>query len=307
MRKLLLLFALPFAFCAHIAAYTLPKDTFFVALTTIAAYNPNNEMFDFKYPYALPLLNALYTHRFINEEEGQTLSANIGANLAPVWLNASADIRYSPWKPVTLTLGAEGGTSFNMSLGSLDLQSLAVYDSNSCSYDSLTPFLHYRYALYAQAALSFDIGSFTLSGNYRASYVGMTGVEDGEMWKYMFSKENVNGFRYDAAATISYRLQGALVKTAGVTATASGYFSDSFFASRYENYDATFTSMTLTPTISLGWSRKDFLSISSPFASSRDFCRETDGDDDADFTPFTASDGAKWSWNGILLTYTHVF
>ena len=307
MRKLLLLFVLPLAFCAHIAAYQMPKDTFFVALTTIAAYNPNNEMFDFDYPYALPLLNAGYTHRFINEEEAQTLSANIGATLAPVWLNASADVSYSPWKPLTLTLGAEGGTSFNMSIASLDLQSLAVYDSDSCTYESLTPFLHYRYALYAQAALSFDIGSFTLSGNYRASYVGMTGVEDGEMWKYMFTKENVNGFRYDAAATISYRLPFALVRTAGVTATASGYFSDSFFASRYENYDATFATMTLTPTISGGWSSKDFISLSIPFGSSRDFSAKTDGDDDMDFTPFTASDGAKWSWNGILLTYTHVF
>ena len=124
------------------------------------------------------------------------------------------------------------------------------------------------------------------------------------MWKYMFMGEQVNGLKYDVSATLAYGLPFKFLRSASVTGRFTGYFSDSFFDEKYSNYDATFCDISITPSLMAGIGRKDIFVLAVPFGTKRNYIG---GDDDKDDEPLLKSDGRKWLWNGVMLTWTHIF
>ena len=302
------------SFLAFSEVQSRPKTQFYTMATFVAAYNPSADMIDFDYPYVFPMLSSCFSHRFTDSEAINALSFNLNGTLAPIWLSAAACFDYTPLPFCTLSLGAESGTSWNFALGDLEVNSIGVYNPSVAEYDDVTPFTHWLYSFFVQARFSYDIGkllssekhSLTVSAVYKASYTALSGVENGVMWKEMFSCEQVNGFRYNAMLNLSYKVPNPYLRAVSFTASADGYFSESYFDDEYESYDKTFMNIKLAPTLSGGIGYKDVFTLSFPFSARRKYDENT-GEDEKDYKPLLKSDGREWTWNGVMLTYTHIF
>ncbi|MCR5764260.1 MAG: hypothetical protein K6G00_12845, partial [Treponema sp.] len=130
---------------------------------------------------------------------------------------------------------------------------------------------------------------------------GMTGVENGHVWMNQGSGCQVNGLSYIASTSLNYMIPHKYLKSIGLSAKASSYFSDSFFDKEYRISDPTFIDYTFALTSSASIGHKNHFMLMIPVSGIRDF------DCDEKFIPLTKPSGRKWNFDGIILTYTHIF
>ncbi|MBR1402654.1 MAG: hypothetical protein IJ558_00580 [Treponema sp.] len=290
-------------------AYTPPATTFLPMLTLLGVYMPNNGIIDVNVPYVMPMLQARFSHRFTDFGAKPELTFIADGELAPVWLRAGAHFDFKPLSFLTFSAGGDMATSWGMDLGFLDFDFIGRYDRTSREYDAFTPFTHWVYDGWAQVALTYDIGGAISGGkqhivfdaSYRAQYSGMTGIKNGEVWMHQGESERANGLSYTATAALNYQIPHQYFKSVGASAKASGYYSDCFFDEEYRACDPTFVDLTfaLTATARIGY--KNHFMLMVPFSGKRDF------DCDDALRPLTAPDGRKWSLDGVILTFTHIF
>ncbi|WP_407426576.1 hypothetical protein [Treponema sp.] len=290
-------------------SYTPPATSFLPMLTLLGVYMPNNGIIDVNIPYVMPMLQARFSHRFTDFNAKPEFSFIADGELAPVWVRAGGHFDFKPFSPVTLSLGTDISTSWGLNLNFLEFDFIGKYSRSRAEYESFSPFSHWVYDFWAQAAFKYDIGSafsgekhhIVFDAAYRAQYTAMTGVSNGEVWMHQGESERANGFTYKATAALSYQIPHKYLKTVGASACAEGYFSDKFFDEEYRISDPTFVDLTfaLTATASIGW--KNHFMLMVPFSGKRNF------DCDDALRPLTAPEGRKWSVDGVILTFTHIF
>jgi len=291
--------------------FQMPKTMFLPMVTILGVYQPESEIIDAKIPFFMPMAQARFSHRFTEWGKLPELSFNANGELAPVWLNAQASFDIKPFKFLTFSAGGKIGTSWGMDMGFIAFDLIGEYDAEKARYDAFTPFSHWVCEGFLQAAFAYDIGSLlakekqhiTFKTNFRASYIGMTGVANGEIWMSQGQKGMVNGFCYSVTTSLDYKLPFSFPITTGASANVAGYFSDCFFDEKYKGFDGDFTTITLAATATASITRKDMFMLMIPFSGVRKFDTT-----DAEKQPLMQiEDGRRWKWGGIVLTYTHIF
>lgn len=262
-------------------------------------------------PYVMPMVHARFYHRFTEWQKFPEISFVSSAELAPVWLSGNAELDAKVLPFLTFSVGGAIGTSWGMNLGFIDFEMNGKYNAEKSKYDEFTAFTHWQYSAFIGASLKYDFGALfsggmqhlTFGADGKISYIGMTGVENGEIWKNLGTCGQVNGLKYDAALSVNYKISVTLPVTVGASAVFSGYFSDRFFDDKYKGYDGDFVTAGFAPTASASLTRKDMLNLIVPFSSRRRF-----DSSDTNLQPLMqAKGGRKWYWNGVILTYTHMF
>lgn len=290
-------------------AYVPPATSFYPMLTILSVYLPNNDMIDLKIPYFMPMVHGRFSHRFTEFRKNPEVEFIADGEIAPLWLRAGAQFQFKPLPFLSLGVGSDIGTSWGLNLGFLDLDFIGRYDGEKNEYEYFSPFTHWTYDFWANAAVNFDIGSlltkgkqhFIVGGSYKAIYRGMTGIENKEIWLDSGIGENANGLSYSATANMNYIVPNKYFNSVGFSATASGYYSESFFDEKYRVSDPTFVNLTFTLNASASIGPKNRFLLMLPVSGKRNFC------DDKNLRPITEPNGRKWQWDGIILTFTHIF
>ncbi len=286
-----------------------PKTMFNPMLTILGVYLPNSDMISVKIPYFMPMLQGRFSHRFTDYNQIPELSFIADGEVAPLWFRAGTHISFKPLSFLTFSAGGDIGTSWGFDLGFLSMDFIGKYDSEKKDYETFTPFTHWVYDFWAQIGLNYDIGALLTSGKqhivftgtYRAKYAAMTGVENGEVWMHQGSKEQANGPVWLANASLNYALRHKYIKSIGFSASASSYFSDSFYDEKYRISDPTFVDLSFALTSSASIGPKNRFMLMIPVSGKRDF------DCDAELKALTAPEGRKWAFDGVILTFTHIF
>ena len=266
-------------------------------------------MISVKIPYFMPMVQGRFSHRFTQYRKSPELNLIVDGELAPLWLRAGSHLEFKPLPFITLSAGADIGTSWGFDLGFLSMNFIGYYDSDDKKYRSFDPFTHWVYDTWAQIGLNYDLGSLVTSGkqhivfgaNYKLKYAAMTGMDNGEVWMHQGTKEEANGLKYTATAYLNYMIPNKYFNSLGFTASASSYLSESFFDEKYRISDPAFVDLTfaLTASASIGYKNRFMLML--PVSGKRDF------DCDARYKPLTEPDGRKWAFDGVILTFTHIF
>lgn len=291
------------------SAYVPPATSFNPLLTILGVYMPNNDMIDLAIPYFMPMLGGRFSHRFTEFRKVPELNFVADGELAPLWLRAGAHFAFKPLSFITFAAGGDISTSWGFDLGFLSMDFMGSYDGDKNEYDYFTPFTHWVYDGWASVALQYDIGAlFTggkqhiiLGGNYKATYKAMTGIDNGEVWLHQGTGEQANGFSYNANAALTYLLSHNYLKSVGFSASASSYYSDSYFDEKYRVCDPTFVDLTFSLNASGAIGPRNRWMLMVPVSGKRDMAEEKD------LRPITEPDGRKWQMDGIILTFTHVF
>ncbi len=289
--------------------YIPPATSFLPMLTILGIYQPNTDMIDLKIPYFMPMVQGRFSHRFTDFGKKPELEFIADGELAPLWLRAGVSFGFKPFSFLKLSAGGDIGTSWGFDFGFLSMDFIGGYNWDKKEYEYFTPFTHWIYDFWAQAGLSYDVGSlFTggkqhvlLGAGYRATYRGSTGCKNGEIWMNQGVGENTNGFSYSATGTISYMIPNKYFKSVGLSATAAGYYSECYFDEEYRIMNPTFVDLTFTVNASAALDAKNRFMLMVPVSGKRNFC------DDKNLRPITEPDGRKWQFEGILLTFTHIF
>ncbi|MCR5606495.1 MAG: hypothetical protein K6F69_06745, partial [Treponema sp.] len=250
-----------------------------------------------------------FSHRFTDFRKNPELTFASNVELSPLWFKFGSNFEFKPFSCLSFSIGGSIGTSWGFDLGFLSLDFIGEYDREEKDYESFTPLTHWVYDGWAQVSFKYDIGSLLSSGkqhvifgsSYKAQYAGMTGVENGEIWKNQGSGEQVNGFSYTATTSMNYMIPHKYFKSIGLTASASGYYSDDFFDEEYRIYDPTFVNLTFALISSASVGYKNHFMLMIPVSGKRDF------DCDDNLVPLTEPDGREWIFDGVILTYTHIF
>lgn len=286
-------------------SYTPPATMVIPMVSLVGGFIPES-----KTPFVSPMLQARFSHRFTDFQKTPELTLNAEGRIAPVEMQMGASFSAKLFNFATLSAGGDVSTSWGLHIGPLDLDLIGSYDYAKKRYEYFSPLTHWVYDLWAQCAISYDIGSELSDGkhhvllnvSYRTQYSAMTGVDDGEMWMNMGMGEQVNGWTYRATAGFSYQFPFKFLKSAGLSASLSGYYSDAPFAARYKDYDGDFVDISVTATAMASIGYKDIFMLLVPVSGKRNL----DCDDD-DLRPLSKPDGRKWGLDVIMLTYTHLF
>lgn len=286
-----------------------PATSFRPMFTVLGIYMPNNDMMEVDIPYFMPMASFRFTHRFTDFGKKPEFSFVADSQISPLWIKSGAYFDFNPFNFISLSAGGDIGSSWGLDLGFVSMNFIGYYDYENQEYEYYDFLTHWVYDAWVQIALKYDFGALLTKGkthimfesSYRSTYKAMTGVENGEIWLNQGSGEEANGFTYNAKAAVKYMIPNKYFKSVGIEGTAWGYYSDCFFYEEYHICQPDFVNLTFALTASANIGYKNQFMLRIPVSGKRDF------DCEKDLRPITEPDGRKWEWDGIILTYTHIF
>lgn len=238
--------------------------------------------------------------------QGANVTFEDSISLSPISIEDEISVSFSPIPILSLTAGASAGTAWNI----MGIKGVAKYDSESDSYEALTPFANWKYSFFGRAGLQFDFGAIfpgewthvITTASYGVKYEGFTAADNKEPWSYA-GGENVNGLTYSTSMFIGYMMPLRL-KMIGLAASFNGRYSGDDYGVYDSNFDGDFmgTSFALQGVVAL--TEKDSLQIMTSLSSCRAFLEEVDSDD-IKITKTKA--GTEWVFGGIMLGWSHNF
>ena len=157
----------------------------------------------------------------------------------------------------------------------------------------------------------FDLGAVIKSdwthiqfmATYTVTYMGLSGVSDGNVWKWQNSPTQVNGLQYNLNLILAYQFP-SVVKRVGVIAEFTGQYDKNDFGKYSDSFNGDFMTMRFSPFVQLVFSKNDSLSIAPQFSNRRGFTEEHFNDDEEIFLTYQSD---EWYFKRIGASWTHLF
>ncbi|MCQ2102205.1 MAG: hypothetical protein MJY98_03150 [Fibrobacter sp.] len=260
---------------------------------------------------ALTQFNARYTIPTPLGESWLLKGANVkltgSFELSPVTALPKIKAEFTPVPFLVFSAGAMIGSGWNV----LVFEGLTEYDFNTADYESLTPFTHYYYDLWASATFQFDTGALiegdwshvVMVANYEVFYEAMTGVDDGEIWQWKETARMANGLQYYFTGVLGYQMPIAL-NMVGLMTEITGHFDKEDYGIVANRFDGDFTTVSLSGLFSFTLSERDNLTTLLTFRRNRSYNQKHD---DEDQEPLLVVKGGEWSFYRIALSWAHKF
>ena len=233
--------------------------------------------------------------------------------LCPVTVRPLVSVSFTPLPFLVFSTGASIGTGWS----AFGFKGLCKLDENgkiskkSIEYENLTPFGNYYYDFWFSGLFQFDTGAIfpgdwthaVMQASYTVSYVGVTGVDDGDIWLWQLVGNNCNGWRYTANFVLGYQMPLPLSMIA-VNTDVYALFNSDDYGIYSSSYNGDFTNVTISPMLKFDFSKKDSLFVLFEFKKRRSFEEEHSDSKEEIFLTYS---GAEWFFNRIAFSWTHVF
>lgn len=311
-----------------IAAFALVAGTAFAAGSwsfseeTDAAYYPSNKIktggdhfSPLDDPYeefeALTRFDATYTLLTPLGEHELLVDANLeftGAfELSPVSVRPMLEMDFTPVPFLVFGAGASIGSGWN----AFAVEGLSKYNFNKKDYEDLTPFAHYYYDFWFASTFQFDTGALiegdwthvVFVASYQWIYSAMTGVDDGEIWKWQDSGLRANGWGYDVVGLLGYQMPLRLDMVA-LMAEFMGHYDPDDYGRVANSLDGNFMTVDLSLLLSFKLNDKNSLKALFTFERNRSYAEMHEDEDEE---PLLTKTGAEWSFYAIYFAWTHEF
>lgn len=189
---------------------------------------------------------------------------------------------------------------------------MGVFDYEKKRFDQDFFMTEYQYGIRYDAGLMLPLMVFLpksewtkimLRPNASLFYSGYTGAEDGEVWK-VGGEHMVNGYSYQVGAALMYMLPSKRFPMFMLSAGMRGFLYESDFDSRYEPYDPTFRTISITPMLSIRLGERWSGMLMANFSRSRKYRKY----------PFESEQevlqeciGGEWGLNAVMFMISRKF
>ena len=230
--------------------------------------------------------------------------------LTPVSLKPGASVTFTPLPFIVLKAGAEAGTGWD--LGKLFVGGMAKYNFESDDYTSLTTFAHWLLKAYAEATFQFDTGAIipgdwshvVMLYTYQAYYQTLTGVPNGEIWKWQLTGGRANGWQQYMCGVLAYQMP-LVLKRVGLMFESEGFYSPTAYnQARYSGYDGDFKVISLSPLLQFEFNEHNSLAVLFGFQCRRAYESYPEG---TECEQRLVSRGSEWFFNRLAFSYSYNF
>lgn len=251
-------------------------------------------------PSFVPEAAATYSLLYFGEEAAPRLSCSFTTLLTMVQVREVLGISVRPFPALPFLSIQAGGH-----IAACFFAEKGIYDAEKGEYEQ-GGIEQMQYRSYARLAADIPLKSWTFGAGAEVAYIGLIGAGASDLWVFLGegNAHQFNGFTYGASLFAFYRANVPILESAGITALAEGYFSDSRLDEHYSGFDGTFTAYTVMPVLNLALTKKDSVSLMLPFKNRRSF---TSAHDNWEKEPLLQTSGSEWLLSGIKLHYTHRF
>lgn len=241
---------------------------------------------------------------------GNNVKIKTSLEVSPVSLAQSLSVSFTPIAFLVFSSGAKIGSGWTFS--PMNVDGMASYDAVSQSYQALSPFSSLYYSFWFEGVFQFDLAAVipgewnhvVFVASYKPFYEGFSiGGEHGSPWLWQGSGENVNAWQYYSSFIVAYQMP-LLVQTVGIQTELESFYSNESFASRYAEWNPTFTTISINPLVNLQLTKKQNLIIQLGFSSRRSF---TSNSSQADNDLEKVYQGIEWYFERFALSYSYSF
>lgn len=233
--------------------------------------------------------------------------------LTPVSICPGASVSFTPLPFLVFSAGGETGTGWNV--GDLFKGGMGKYVISDGDYDT-SPFTNWYYKTWFQGTFQFDTGAIIkgdwthvlMMFTYQAYYKGYTGAQNGEVWTWNCSGNQVNGWNEYMSAILAYQLPTPVLKRVGLMFESEGAYSDSVYNS--EAYQGSFKELSLEPLLQFDFDEHNSLVVLFHFKSRRSYNIYTKDLPESVMVEKTVGAktvGREWFFNRVALSYTYKF
>lgn len=227
--------------------------------------------------------------------------------LTPVSVRPQISAGFQPLPFFVLKAGASLGVGWNIG----EIEGLCKYDEESGTYETLSPFRHNYYDVWAQGIFMFDTGALVpgdwthvvFVAKYQVAYKGITGLAGDAVYEWQCVKNQAAGLQYGAFFMLGYQIPRAL-KMVGVMAELSGHFDSGDYGRFGGNYGGDFMTADIQPFVQFALSGRDELTLLATISSRRSF-RQAHGTPEEEL--LLDADGREWFFSRVALSYSRRF
>jgi hypothetical protein len=238
---------------------------------------------------------------------GNTLIFSTQLELTPVSIAPAVKLTFTPIAFLVFNAGGRIGGAWDF----IGVQGLASYDAEKRTYISLSPFSSFHYELWAEGIFQFDLAALlpgewnhvVFLASYKAMYEAITrGGENGKPWVWQGLYEKANGWKYISSVVIGYQMP-LVLQMAAVQAEFEGYYSPSSYHTRYEPWNPSFVTISVSPILNFQFTEKQSLLVQFRFRSRRGYEDASSGIP----VPEREHQTRQWYFDRIALSYTYRF
>ncbi|HAK69140.1 MAG TPA: hypothetical protein DCM57_05715 [Treponema sp.] len=233
--------------------------------------------------------------------------------LTPVSVKPGISVSFTPLPFLVFSAGFDVGTGWD--LGTLFKGGMASLSTgtNPYEYNALPAFAHWFLKPWFQATFQFDTGAIfkgdwthvVMQASYQAYYEGITGMADGEIWKWQLTGNKVNGWKQYINVVVAYQMP-LVIKRAGILFEWDGYYSPAAYnTDRYGGYDAAFMECSIGPLAQFEFNEHHNLTVLFGFSSRRRFSYYNP--EISVMEPTWSASGREWYFKRLALSYTYKF
>ena len=227
--------------------------------------------------------------------------------LSPVSVRPKVSVEFAPVPFLVFRAGGSLGLGFNY----LGLEGVAEYNPKTREFETLSGIKHPYYDLWASGTFQFDTGALIpgdwshviLLASYSTVYMGLAGLEKGDIFEWQCGKFKACGLAYEAQGIIAYQMPLAL-KFAGVMTKVAGYYDGAVYGDYDKNFDGDFAEISISPVLQFTLGEKDELTTLLDFSSRRSFESEIKKNSDILYSRKT---GREWYFKRLAISWTHNF
>ena len=235
------------------------------------------------------------------------LNIKINLEVSPVSISPETKISFTPLPFLVFETGAKLGTAWNFG----SIQGMAVYNGSD-GYINLKTFTNWFTRFYVQGTFQFDTGAliegdwshFQIMYTYQAYYSALSGVKNGEVWKWQSSGNRANGWQNYQSLILAYQMP-LVLKRVGVLSELEGHYKASDYdAASYGKFNGSFKTISISPLMQFAFGENHTLAVLFGFSSRRSFVEEHT---DTKLEPCLTYAGREWFFNRIALSWTMTF
>ena len=250
--------------------------------------------------------------------------------ITPVSICPGASVNFTPLPFLVFSAGGEVGTGWDF--GTIFKGGMGSWTGTNKVYDNTKGWQEFYLKTWFQGTFQFDTGAIIkgdwthvlMMFTYQAYYKRYTGAEDGELWIWNCSGNQVNGWNEYMNAVLAYQFPTPVLKRVGLMFESDGAYSDSVYNNPY--YQGSFKEISLSPLFQFDFDEHNSLVVLFHFKSRRTYDsidKYTDGkyndngvwESSTGNTPDTLNPdsvgtttvGREWFFNRIAISYTYKF
>lgn len=240
--------------------------------------------------------------------EPANLNFKINLEVTPLSFSPQTVIAYEPFPFLSFETGAKLGTGGNFG----SVKGMAVFNGSD-DYTSLKTFSHWFTHFYFQGTLKFDTGAifegdwnhFQIMYSYRTYYSALSGVKDGQIWKWQSTMNRANGWQNYQSLILAYQMPLVLSRV-GLLSELEGHYKDSDYdPDLYGKFKGSFKTISISPVMQFTFAQEAHtLSLLCTFSSRRRFAEECTNPAEEPLLNYT---GREWFFNRIALSWVWKF